>query len=44
MATAQIFAVVPSFLSSFKMGSGGRIGGSVKQDFRSAIYGVLGQA
>src|SRR4029079_15288721 len=41
--TAQIFAVVPSLMSSFKIGSGGPIVGSVKQDFRSAVYGVLGE-
>jgi len=43
MATAQIFAVVPSLMSSFKIGSGGPIVGSVKQDFRSAVYGVIGE-
>jgi hypothetical protein len=43
MATARIFAVVPSLFSSFKMGSGGPIVGSVKQDFRSAVYGVIGE-
>jgi hypothetical protein len=42
MATARIFAVVPSLFSSFKVGSGGPIVGSVKQDFRSAVYGVVG--
>jgi hypothetical protein len=42
MATARIFAVVPSLFSSFKVGSGGPIVGSVKQDFRSAVYGVIG--
>lgn len=43
MATARIFAVVPSLFSSFKVGSGGPIVGSVKQDFRSAVYGVVGE-
>ena len=43
MATARIFAVVPSLFSSFKVGSGGAIVGSVKQDFRSAVYGVVGE-
>lgn len=43
MATARIFAVVPSLFSSFKVGSGGPIVGSVKQDFRSAVYGVIGE-
>jgi hypothetical protein len=43
MATARIFAVVPSLASSFKVGSGGQIVGAVKQDFRSAVYGVVGE-
>ncbi len=43
MATARIFAVVPSLFSSFKIGSGGPIVGAVKQDFRSAVYGVVGE-
>jgi hypothetical protein len=43
MATAQIYAIVPSLMSSFKIGAGGPIVGSVKQDFRSAVYGILGQ-
>jgi hypothetical protein len=43
MASAQIYAVVPSLMSSFKIGAGGPIVGSVKQDFRSAVYGVVGE-
>ncbi len=42
MATARIFAVVPSLFSSFKLGSGGPVVGSVRQDFRSAVFGVIG--
>jgi hypothetical protein len=34
---------VPSLFSSFKVGSGGPIVGSVRQDFRSAVYGVMGE-
>lgn len=42
MATAQIYAVVPSLYSSFKVGSAGSVVGSVKQDLHSAIMGVMG--
>ena len=42
MATAHIYAVVPSLMSSFKVGSAGSIVGSVKQDLHSTIFGVMG--
>lgn len=42
MATARIYAVVPSLYSSFKVGSAGSVVGSVKQDLHSAIMGVMG--
>ena len=42
MATAHIYAVVPSLMTSFKMGSAGSVVGSVKQDLHSTIFGVMG--
>lgn len=42
MATAQIYAVVPSLYSSFKIGSAGKMVGSIKQDQQAAIFGVVG--
>jgi hypothetical protein len=42
MATAHIYAVVPSLFSSFKVGSAGSVVGSVKQDLHATILGVMG--
>jgi hypothetical protein len=42
MATAKIYAIVPSLFSSFKVGAGGPIVGSVKQDLHAAIFGIVG--
>lgn len=43
MAKAEIQAIVPSLLSSFKVGNIGETIGTFKQDLPSAIYGVLGE-
>lgn len=43
MATAKIFAVVPSLFSSFKVGSGGPIVGSIRQDLHAAVFGIVGR-
>lgn len=42
MATAKIYAVVPSLYSSFKVGASGTVVGSIKQDLHSAIFGIVG--
>lgn len=44
MATANIYAVVPSLYSSFKIGSAGTMVGSIKQDQQAAIFGVVGSS
>ncbi|MBD3162932.1 MAG: hypothetical protein GF346_10980 [Candidatus Eisenbacteria bacterium] len=43
MTTAWIHAVVPSLASPFKMGSAGETIGTVRQDLRGGIAGILGE-
>lgn len=42
MATANIYTVVPSLFSSFKVGASGPVIGSIKQDLQAAVFGVVG--
>ncbi|PWT88483.1 MAG: hypothetical protein C5B54_10595 [Acidobacteria bacterium] len=42
LATAKIYAVVPNLYSSFKLGAGGPIVGSIRQDQQAAVFGVMG--
>ncbi|MCF3649532.1 SpoIVB peptidase S55 domain-containing protein [Synoicihabitans lomoniglobus] len=44
MTTAEIVAILPSNLSSFKISNTGPVIGTVRQDRLSAIYGELGAA
>ncbi|HEY0946803.1 MAG TPA: SpoIVB peptidase S55 domain-containing protein [Opitutaceae bacterium] len=43
MAAADIVAILPSNLNSFKISNTGRVIGTVRQDRLSAIYGELGE-
>jgi len=43
MAKAEIQTIVPNLLSSFKVGNTGETIGTFKQDFSSAIFGILGE-
>jgi len=43
MTTAYVYAIMPSQYNSFKIASGGKEVGSVLQDRRSAVYGVIGK-
>jgi hypothetical protein len=42
MATANIYTVVPSLFSSFKLGASGPVIGSIRQDLQAAVFGVVG--
>lgn len=42
MTSAEIVAILPSNLSSFKIANSGRVIGTVRQDRLSAIYGEIG--
>lgn len=44
MAAAEIVAILPSNLSSFKISNTGGVIGTIRQDRLSAIYGELGEA
>jgi hypothetical protein len=43
MTTAWIHTIVPALGNSFKMGSSGKVVGSIRQDQRAGIAGVLGE-
>ncbi len=42
MTSAEIVAILPSNLSSFKIANSGRVIGTIRQDRLSAIYGEIG--
>lgn len=43
MAKAEIQTLVPNLMSSFKVGNTGETIGTFKQDFSSAVFGILGE-